>query len=280
MDARWVVDTFGATAVRWYQSLPEVDGHGWFLLEVTPAPGSAEERVLIASDIDHGRATRSWEGKLRHSPNCQHRRHDLPRTVQNALRHKIQPTQFRVAVREEGRDSNSASYPKAIAFEPEISRLAYPGHPHLNLTIPCTICYCTDGNDLGTTPEERMLAALHQISIWLFRHQIWEVTRKWIGPEAPGFPSYTLALFLNPAGPCRCGHNTRYIDCHLINDVRQVQRCSLDPQLSSLTLSDALIHLQRSWRRTIGVKHYEQMHRIKEAFLCRKADYPPGRDDQ
>jgi hypothetical protein len=209
-------------------------GEGWFLLKANPLPPTREEALLVAADIIHDRYGMVQNGQVRHNPNCAED-HSLPSEyghIEKALR-DLKPTSFKVAVHP-GFSEAYFQQPLAIACHPTIGYERFPDHPHLNvggplangLHLPDSFCY---SSDIAKEFEDKLLRYQHafaRITTWLFRHMIWEQTRKsgnlgtWIGPASEEtLKPVDFLQALNPDGPCRCRSGRTYRKCHFQKDL-------------------------------------------------------------
>ena len=204
-------------------------GEGWFLLEINPLPPSREEALLVAADIIEDRYGMVLNGKVRHNPGCaeEHVIPDQLKLIGKVIK-QLKPISYRVMIHP-GNDKYLFGQPLAIAIDPMINYELFPDHPHLNMGtimssgyhMPDSFCYSTDIAREFVDPVERYKHAFARITIWIFRHMIWEESRKiygrgvWIGPEEGlGLQPIDFLYNLNPEGPCRCRSGRSYRDCH------------------------------------------------------------------
>lgn len=222
---------------KWVQG--KNSGEGCFLLEINPLPPE-DQIALVVSDIENNKQVYvGYEtGKLYHSEHCVlEQPHTIDERLKEALK-LLQNETFHVVVLPKGPEL-LATQPVAIALEPEINYFLFPDHPHLNedgtyksnFYFPHSFCYKHDhlkfreGKDLYT----RVLDAFEQISIWLFRHQVWVATRElygkgiWIGQGTPPLPDESFPRFLNAESVCRCGNKVKYKDCHSEESINLIQ---------------------------------------------------------
>lgn len=265
-----MVDEFGAA--EWYGQLRGFPGSGWFLLHAAPVPPSADERRLVAADIvEEGasRRVRVWDGRVRHSPDCGGRRHDLPRRLRQVVERHLPRDEFLIGVCPDTR------FPAAIALKPEVSYDVFPDHIHLypcqrgalapDLVLPDSLCYTT--GQLDDDEDKRVIDAFHHICVWLFRHQVWRATREggegaWIGPQLPFAAAGTRANRLNPRGPCWCRGGRGYADCHLLEDVAAWRKCGRDEALPSFL---ELVRPGR-WEERVGTPQAIALRSLQAAF--------------
>lgn len=208
---------------------------GWFLLEISPLPPQ-EEISKVASDIIRNRKVDVLEGRVLHSTECLEKYHEIRSSVVRKAIKRVMQQSFKVAVYT-GETELLGRQPVAIVIQPEISYVAYPDHPHLNVGFydkktrfyfPDSLCYAEKGFEWGDTESERFRNAFSQISIWLFRHMIWLETRnfvkrgEWIGPGSDPLPGHDYPFFLNPQGMCWCGSKKVYKDCHRHHDLEDL----------------------------------------------------------
>jgi hypothetical protein len=245
-DIECVIREFGPT--KWIGFETNNAAEGVFLIKATPLPPLNELERVIADICTGGIPVHLNGGKVYHSDECQARRHVIQNaTVKRSLR-RLKEETFNVAIH-----PNIAvgplkeapllgGQPIAIAFEPAITYMSYPDHPHLNMgtplrrfpgtqyLLPDSICYTSNPNKLGDTQRERLLATFDEVTIWLLRYQIWVATRElrghgiWIGPHEGQIEPDYFPLRLNPQGPCRCGNRKTYTSCHMTDDLAMVKQ--------------------------------------------------------
>lgn len=266
-----------------YKSAKGVTNEGWFLLEITPSPNSMELEQIV-SDIDNVRPVGVQGGKLVHLANCTASDHKvLQKAVREALKH-IEEKTFKVAiyVGRTGR-MNLENQPIAIVIDPEISYITYPDHPHINVggydkvnnfCFPDSLCYTDNPQQLGNTQKDRLLNAFDQISIWLFRHQVWEATRRykkrgvWIGPEIGELLPSDYPAILEPGRLCRCGSDEKYKDCHSESDllalVKKLSESNDIPlqQIKGRILYDKL----NVWERGVRLPKRDSLRQLNKKF--------------
>ncbi len=255
---------------------------GWLLLEATPLP-PPEQLYIVISDICWNRLV--FVGKDRrvyHSNNCTVTDHSIPKHIRKVVEKAIPlltPETFKVAVNP-GDPRNPETYPQAIALEPEISYRRYPDHPHLGIIYsfsnnlpnvrlfsPDVSCYIDHPTNLGIAFSDRLEEAIGKICIWLLRHQVWAATREfqkcgiWIGlGTAPRKPEDYPDL-LNPFGKCRCGIDTMYIDCHMISDITQREKCT---KQQARTLVQRYI---KHWPTNTNRPQLQDIEKLKKLLL-------------
>lgn len=202
---------------------------GWLLLEASPLP-PPDHRFRVLADIHNSEYVNVTRGKLYHSHKCRSLAHEFPPLYHRALESMGDIT-FRVAIWPGQRDFLQGQ-PVAIGLDPPIMYDQYPDHPHIShplptpsgIIFPDSICYTDRPSSLGSDDYSRLVNAIDQICIWLFRHQVWLETRKicglgqWVGPAAPRFDSMFHALRLDLQGRCWCGTKVAYRDCHWARD--------------------------------------------------------------
>lgn len=206
----------------------------WFGLEVKPLP-SYEDLKMVAYDVAKDNILHiTGNLALSHSELCTEKHHDLDDLLERALEETSDHT-YMLAIWE-GNDQVLNGQPVVISLDPEISFNIYPDHPHINAGglfksenkyIPSSICYTDDPNALGDNQYTRILEAIHQTIIWLFKHQIWVSTKKigkgiWIGPQVYNNENQQFSYYRDPYGKCRCGSNKQYYKCHLNEDFRNL----------------------------------------------------------
>jgi hypothetical protein len=261
-----LVQRFGNKNVKWVpERILNLPNEGWFVLQITPCPPS-DEIEKVVSDIYHNRIISVSNGRVRHSDNCTPGSHDLPRELRKIFE-DIKEETFVIAIYP-GLDGLMLGQPIAIPLSKPINYEEYPSHPHINLGgfirfnksiyttfLPESICYGFNQNEYSKDEEEKLYEVFAQITIWLFRHQVWCVTREktgrgiWIGPQE-GYiqPEYFVDI-LNPFGECRCGNHKSYADCHMPMDYSKAKKCSLKE--ASDFINKNIFLLVAQWKNTI-----------------------------
>lgn len=270
--------------VSWHSVSNGITKEGWFLLEITPFPEKGELNKIVA-DIENGRTVGVTGGQLTHLSECDEKHHVIKSgIVQKALKDLSEKT-FKVAVYAGNTSLKELdSQPIAIVLEPKISYFLFPDHPHLNagafdkingFYFPNSLCYTDNPAELGDSLKDRLLEAFSQISIWLFRHQIWEATRKykkmgeWIGPQADRAEDYVYPLLLNPNGVCRCRSGKKYSICHRLSDVNafltkfQTAQPMVTKEKPNLL---GWITIER-WEREVNQPSVHSIEKLKELLL-------------
>lgn len=246
-DIDSIIQEFGP--VRWVSFNTTIPSEGLFLLTVTPLPPREELEAVVADICAENVRVNIRDGKVHHSSrHCHQARHRiLDHIIRKAVRNLTEVT-FHVAVHPNiavgplQQQPSLNGQPIAIVYEPEITYMSYPYHPHLNMGwpdhvlpgsrfgIPDSLCYTTDPRGLGETQQKRLVNAFDQVVIWLLRHQVWEATHPWhkpglwIGPHEGNLNPIDFLQGLNPFGACRCGQERLYKDCHMPNDLESVRR--------------------------------------------------------
>lgn len=203
----------------------------WFLYETSPLPKEDELETVLSDIINDRMVHVSENGQLSHYKHCTCLQHILPDNVKSVIKY-LSNQKFRVAVWE-GKYGLYSNQPIFIAFDPEISFLTYPEHPHLNACvlkgspykenyIPDSICYLTD-HDSTISKSDRIIESFALVSIWLFRHQVWELineteNKQWIGPQEVNPIGIDFTRYYNPFEICRCGSKKKYCECHMESD--------------------------------------------------------------
>lgn len=221
---------------------------GVFLLKVTPLPPPDELEWVIADICAGEMPVRVNQGRVYHSSHCTCQNHDIQdERVRNVI-HKLKEETFVLAVHPNISGPNILGElpyegkPLVIPFNPIISYMNFPDHPHLSMGtnqmflqgtpfyIPDTICFTAASNDtLGNNQVSRLLNTFDEITIWLLRHQVWVATREttghgiWIGPHEGHLDPEAFVARLNPEGNCRCGNRKQYSSCHLKQDLEEVK---------------------------------------------------------
>jgi len=266
-------------------SFSDIPGEGWFLLEINPLPPEDEiEKVIF--DIDNNRPVRvGYEtGKIYHSMNCDSLSdHTIPEDLKKAIP-LLKDETFLVAVLPEG-PIRLGKQPVAIAIKPEINYFIFPDHPHLNedgyyenlngFYYPHSFCYKHDHSEFSGDLYNRVLDAVEQISIWLFRHQVWVATREtsnkgiWIGKGTPPLPEEFFSRFLDPEDRCRCGSKLKYKYCHLKNDFfKRLESLSFgNKYFNEKQAKENWLELQEEWHQDSYQKNQDSFNKIKKALL-------------
>lgn len=216
--------------VKWFpQSILDLPNEGWFLLELTPLP-SPDEIEMVVADICLGKMVTVDKGKLYHYESCKEEEHKVTTKLRKALKH-VQEETFKVAIYAGHKIINNGQ-PIVIVLDPDINYEVYPDHQHLGVAgritskafIPGSLCYTANYKEFGEEDDIMLYNIFSQITIWLFRHQIWIATREiygkgiWIGPQEGSLRPIDFFYGFNPNGICRCGSTKSYIDCHMISD--------------------------------------------------------------
>jgi hypothetical protein len=272
----------GILPVTWVNgSLPGTPGEGWFLINVNPLPPSGEVEQVV-SDICEDRDILLEDGQVRHYPGCSSVHHSLKPELRKVI-NLLNPQNFKVAVHP-GIPGRYNGQPLAIAIDPVISYANFPDHPHLNVGgkglgaafkgyLPDSLCYLEDVHELGSDPTVRFRNVFFIIAIWLFRHMVWEAQRKlyrnanWIGPEGSRLPDYAYALTLDPLGPCRCGSQRNYFDCHMMNDIQK--RADLPPAVKARYMKDP-IGAKLAWETSLNAPNKRFVSDLIELFALHK----------
>jgi SEC-C motif len=108
-------------------------------------------------------------------------------------------------------------HPRAFARFPQISKLRFPDHRHIN--ADGSICpYFATETELPW--HGRTVATfLDYVSIWFAKHHVWEKTGAnesavWLGSQAPHTPSDVLKE-VGRNDRCPCGSGKKFKQCHL-----------------------------------------------------------------
>lgn len=257
--------------------LPE---EGWFLLEITPCP-SADEIKLVVSDIINNNYINVNKGRLHHSDKCVSKRHKVTPILQEAI-DNIKEETYLVAVYP-GYCKILNNQPVGIVLNPMINYEGFPDHPHLNmggiirknnqanLYFPDSMCYGYSDQEYGNDERERLLKAFRQISIWLFRHQIWAETGKikspgiWIGPQSSGLGPEFYTNKINPLGECRCGSHKNYANCHMPYDYSISDKCSI--KSAEKFINNNILYIENLWKNSISIPQQYSIRLLKSALL-------------
>lgn len=228
-------------SIEWFDG-PEngLPGMGWLLVEVNPLPPENQLEKVVSDLLSEKEVVSLSGGKLYHSNICSRKEHPLDvKVVRKAIK-KLSEQTYKIVIYP-GQSGILNGQPIIIPLDPEITYMRFPDHPHINpgtaleckvklqgdiFTLPDSLCYTDDPKGLGTNMYERLENAIDQATIWLFSHQVWVETRKyiergeWISIEATRFPDYEYPQFLNPDGMCWCGKKEMYRKCHLESDAK------------------------------------------------------------
>jgi len=265
------------SAARWVDNtVRELPCEGWFILEVYPTPPPSE-KDMVAADLNNSGLIyiASDSGKLYHSDNCVQTNHRLDSHVRRALK-SVKNEKFLVAVYT-GFLPELKGQPVAIPLEPIISYENYPDHPHINspmilsnmFFLPETLCYTDNPSGLGFSEYDRFKTAFKEISTWLFRHQVWVASRKfikpgiWIGPSAESLRADVYPGFLNPTGPCRCGSDNKYIFCHMANDIAPQEEVK---SIQEMLTKNILSHVS-SWQQRVKIPRDRSLRYLRQNLM-------------
>ena len=284
-DIKWLENEFGGP-VNWIDGAPNgfpASWQGWAYVAINPLP-SYEERKIITADICRGEFVRIEGGRLKHSSRCQSKSHYItgvakPKKIEQCL-NTLSDDTFNISIYSNLNESETVSplngQPLVMAFNPPIDYIRYPGHLHINTGgfvrengisyMPDSLCYRKNLNDLMILPlRERLLETLFEISMWLFRHQIWEKTGLWIGDHEPSLGPETFCHHLSPYCYCRCGSKIKYLDCCMRKDI--VVGASGFPKCDRK--SDTEIFLRyciNSWEERVGKPQHRALELLRKNF--------------
>jgi hypothetical protein len=260
---------------------------GWFLLETVPCPPK-EQLSLVIADIINDNYVGISQGKVIHDPECQCANHNIDDPVICSVINEIEERPFKVAICT-GTNQLLQGQPIAIVIEPQINYMVFPDHPHLNtggtlmnkvkkeaFFLPESICYGYNKDVFGLTEYDKYLNVIDEVTIWLFRHQIWELTRKktgngiWIGRGEGVIPQELFPTFLNPNGNCRCGSKLKYKHCHYTKDLRMdfLSKGRIALNQIDLEVKKKLNDINKSfWKYEFQIPHQSRLKRIEELFF-------------
>ena len=270
--------------IKWFPDfLKGIPVKGWFLLTINPLPPLGE-REMVTSDIIHGGQFAIDQGRVHHFDDCTSKSHNISSKFSHVIKvlPNIKDQTFHIAVYP-GEPGVLNGQPIAIPLEPTISYVQYPDHPHLNsgryikqmnLFIPDTLCYTDNPKGLGSDPFSRLSSAFALISEWLYRHQVWLETRAkgkstWIGRQAFTSKPEEFAEFINPNGPCRCGKQLLYKDCHMRKDL-QIPALLFSKQKAwdiNKALSLIMKNLCINWKSTRYEPQLDTIERLSSVLL-------------
>lgn len=252
---------------------------GWFLLETTPCP-PAGEIDMVVSDIVKNEFIHISNGRLSHSKKCILKNHKLNPILQQAASNVKEET-FLVAVYPGYGLMNNQ--PAVIVISPTITYEKYPDHPHLNIGgfaiknnrpifyFPDSVCYGYNEQEYGSDEEERLRRTFAQVTIWLFRHQIWVETRKiespgiWIGPHTGTISPEYFTNKLNPFGECRCGSHKRYADCHMPSDYTKSNKCTM--QDAERLIKSNTLYFVDLWKKSVSLPQQYSISILSSALI-------------
>ena len=267
--------------VRWVdKSIFGFKNEGWFVIDTIPLPPK-EEIESVVMDIIHHQDISYANGKVRRWPENQKSSGIKDRVLKEVVT-KLENKRYKVGICVNENADFLEGQPIAIALDPIISYMNYPDHPHLNTLgqyknafVPESFCYGynVEKERYGTTDYEKFMRAFDEVTLWLFRHQIWEAYReytgkgKWIGVHhAVGLPDLTYAGILNPLGQCRCGKKLKYLDCHLPLDlsVKVKEKMKLDHTTRLEVQTEYIKNLTLSWDKRVGLPQREMLKKLKD----------------
>lgn len=106
-------------------------------------------------------------------------------------------------------------HPKAFCVAPEISKITFPEHPHLN--PDSSACPYLPSDKVMRWDERTISTLLDYTAIWAAKHQVWVATGgpgqgRWIGEEAPHNP-YDVLRTVADTDPCPCGNSKKFRNC-------------------------------------------------------------------
>lgn len=248
---------------------------GWFILEASPLP-PPHDRCKVLADICNSEYVNVTRGKLYHSHKCRSLAHELPPLYRHAVE-SLEDITFRVAIWP-GQPDVLGGQPVAIGLDPPITYDQYPDHPHIShaiatpsgIILPDSLCYTDRPSSLGSDDYNRLVNAIDQICIWLFRHQVWLETRKisgrgkWVGPATPPFDSMFHALRLDLAGKCWCGAEAPYRDCHWTHDYAKYRTFVKEQNPG---LADAVLEKHIERKRSEVIAAASGFWRLRTALL-------------
>lgn len=275
-----LIQRFGP--VKWVPGrIINLPDEGWFLLEITPCPPTNDIEKVI-SDIYHDRIIRVRNGRLYHSEKCTAQTHRLPRELSGIVS-EIKEETFTVAVYP-GLKGFALGQPIAIVLNQPINYGEYPDHPHINLGgyvemyknypkifLPDSLCYGFNQVDYRGTKEDNLYEAFVQISMWLFRHQVWCATRAktgrgiWIGLQEGAMQPEYFPENLNPLGKCRCGGHKSYADCHMPYDYSKAKKCSVKE--ASAYVKDNIIYLIHQWNDMVSSNQKRRIELLNSRLI-------------
>lgn len=162
------------------------------------------------------------KGRVYHSNECNAQVHVIQDNLVKDAIQKLKEETFHIAIHpnislEPTEELFYGGKPLVIPFDPAITYMRFPDHPHLNMgtnlkllpgtnySLPDTICYSSEPNSkLGNNQRDRLLYTFDEVTIWLFRHQVWVAKReltehgKWIGPHEGQLDPESFPSRLNP----------------------------------------------------------------------------------
>lgn len=210
----------------------------WFVFETSPLPPTSQIEMVIADLVRDGSVYLHDNGVVEHSRECKSQDHNIEDKRLKAAVSSITAQSFKIAVWE-NTNNILGGQPVILPLEPEITYSMFPDHPHINAGgpgfgyyMPESICYTDNPKGLGNNPYDRVLEAIEQCYIWLFKHQVWLATRNtgkgiWIGSDVAAKEKEQFFYRRDPHGKCWCGSNKEYCHCHLEQDFRYA--CESEP---------------------------------------------------
>ncbi len=115
--------------------------------------------------------------------------------------------------------------PMARCINPEVSRKTHPAHPHLY--ADGSVCPFLPSSKRWAWGENTLVDFVDDVAIWVAKHQVYEVTGKWIGPAISHDPEHLVRSIL-PNAPCHCGSGKPYSRCHRYDDWAQIAQKKSD----------------------------------------------------
>jgi hypothetical protein len=268
---------YGPCKKTFIKNFGELTGE-WYFISATPVR-KCNDNEGIVSDIIQGIDITTYNGSVIENDDGKGNKNTLSAKIQNVIS-QLEEKTFIVAIY----DNKSLAFkgqPLAICIDPLITFIDFPYHPHLNAAgkiydtfIPPTICYTDNPENLGNLFGDRIYDAMHYITIWLYRHQIFEVFYstygdiKWIGLEVKDrLDNHVFVNQLNPFGDCHCGSGTKYVSCCLNKDMIANLRLNAKGKKidSNLIKYDPLI-LKKKWERNYLSEQNRVVNRLLREF--------------
>lgn len=251
----------------------------WLLMEVTPLPPREEIESVVMDIIEH-REIDFRNGQVRRWAKNPFKILKSDPVLKEVVS-RLEEQTFKIALLINKEPEFLMGQPVAFAIDPLISYLNFPDHPHLNVPglykgryFPDSLCYgyTVEPERYVGTEYAKYIRAIDEITLWLFRHQIWEAYKKitgkgkWIGVhDKIGLNVSSYPNFLNPLGHCRCGKNISYIQCHFSSDLRsQIQ--SNSNNMDAATIKQRHLDLTnkklREWRARVQEPNQKQFSKL------------------
>lgn len=250
----------------------------WYFISATPVQLKQENSSIIEDIINDNDIT-TFNGSVIHNPQCNHKHGQLSNDY-NKIIDFLEEKSYLVAIFDNKSELFNGQ-PIAICIDPAITFVEFPNHPHLNSTarirqsfIPASICYTDDVQGLGSLFGNRIYDAMHYITIWLYRHQVYELfdqhfmKHNWIGNEVNiRLPNSSYFHMINPIGLCHCGSRIKYYECCLNNDAKDYAKlrngCN---DKTTKTIEINPMRLKSLWEKNFKQPEEHVIYRLMKAY--------------